>query len=449
MTSTKPPCEFITGEAGTGKSYLVQERVAADPKYGALCATTGVAAVNTGSITINSLLRYGMDYHALLDAYMTERLHRRLWQLDQTYQRIILDEAPMYSGRALDILYKALCERKLNLGLTLVGDFAQLPPINEPWIFQAKCWGRFAANTTRLTKNWRQEGGNFLTALNAIRVGDGGTGAGLLENCGVVFRPTRDDSFSGTTILSRNADVDRHNFVAHERVRGASVAVRSYRWGQQRPEWDPKKGLIPLEAEFRVGSYVMILTNDAPRFNYVNGDCGYVRDYNAATRKFSIELVRTGRVVEIGLVERQYTQREAPSPLPPGVVHVYCKCESPAKGGLDLSSLSGGAYEAAPPRRGFDPVWGTPSYNCPQDAWNIGAVRYYPLRLAYAATVWKTQGLTLDRVQVDFRNPFFSSPAALYVALSRCRTAEGLRLVGTPEQFVKRVQISKEAKEWI
>jgi hypothetical protein len=175
MTSTKPPCEFITGEAGTGKSYLVQERVAADPKYGALCATTGVAAVNTGSITINSLLRYGMDYHALLDAYMTERLHRRLWQLDQTYQRIILDEAPMYSGRALDILYKALCERKLNLGLTLVGDFAQLPPINEPWIFQAKCWGRFAANTTRLTKNWRQEGGNFLTALNAIRVGDGGT----------------------------------------------------------------------------------------------------------------------------------------------------------------------------------------------------------------------------------------------------------------------------------
>lgn len=78
-----------------------------------------------------------------------------------------------------------------------------------------------------------------------------------------------------------------------------------------------------------------------------------------------------------------------------------------------------------------------------------GAVRFYPLRLAYASTVHKSQGLTLDRVQIDFRDAFFASPSMLYVALSRAREAQGLRLVGTPEQFARRCQADPRAAPWI
>jgi hypothetical protein len=78
-----------------------------------------------------------------------------------------------------------------------------------------------------------------------------------------------------------------------------------------------------------------------------------------------------------------------------------------------------------------------------------GQVEYYPLRLAYASTVHKSQGLSLDRVQVDFRNAFFGNPAMIYVALSRCRTLEGLRLVGMREVFAGRCKVDGQVARWL
>ena len=447
-------CEFITGEAGTGKSFLVQEAVREDPAYGILSAPTGVAAVNVGSITINSLLKYGRDVETMQDCYMTGRLTARVVELSKLAKRLVIDEAPMFSGRALDILYRAIQEANARdnakpLGLTLIGDFAQLPPIKEPWLFQADCWKEFAQNTTRLTKNWRQSSDWFISALNAIRVGDARHGADLFREGGVLFHDAGLPNFDGTTILARNADVDRHNYLCYSALkRGREIIVRSTRWGDQRGEWSPERGLVPLESRFKIGAYVMILANDAPRFNYVNGDCGYVRDYNDITGKFTIELIRTGKIVEIGFIERYHTVKDKPSSLPSRVAHAFCACFGADRASINLSLNDPGAASGTTPQRGYYPTWGAPSYNCSPDTWNTGAVRYYPLRLAYAATVWKTQGLTLDRIQVDYRNYFFSSPAALYVALSRCRTPEGLRLVGSEERFIKRVNVAKEAQPW-
>jgi ATP-dependent exoDNAse (exonuclease V) alpha subunit len=81
--------------------------------------------------------------------------------------------------------------------------------------------------------------------------------------------------------------------------------------------------------------------------------------------------------------------------------------------------------------------------------WVIGEIYYYPLRLAYASTVHKSQGLTLDRVQIDFINQFFGQPSMAYVALSRVRTAEGLRLVGTPKLLEERCNVARKVLRWI
>ena len=79
----------------------------------------------------------------------------------------------------------------------------------------------------------------------------------------------------------------------------------------------------------------------------------------------------------------------------------------------------------------------------------VGEITYMPLRVAYASTVHKSQGLSLDRVQVNIRDAFFKSPGMLYVALSRARTAEGLRLVGSPQAIIDRCSTDGRLRGWL
>jgi ATP-dependent exoDNAse (exonuclease V) alpha subunit len=79
----------------------------------------------------------------------------------------------------------------------------------------------------------------------------------------------------------------------------------------------------------------------------------------------------------------------------------------------------------------------------------MGGVTYMPLRLAYATTVHKSQGLTLDNVQVSITDRFWETPGMVYVALSRSRTADGLRVVGSRELFMKRITTDPRVREWI
>jgi ATP-dependent exoDNAse (exonuclease V) alpha subunit len=82
--------------------------------------------------------------------------------------------------------------------------------------------------------------------------------------------------------------------------------------------------------------------------------------------------------------------------------------------------------------------------------WEIeGTVTYMPLRLAYGTTVHKSQGLTMDRVQVLITDDFFSAPGMLYVALSRARSLEGLRIVGTERMFVGRCGVDEKVRRWL
>jgi ATP-dependent exoDNAse (exonuclease V) alpha subunit len=78
-----------------------------------------------------------------------------------------------------------------------------------------------------------------------------------------------------------------------------------------------------------------------------------------------------------------------------------------------------------------------------------GQVEMWPVRLAYASTIHKSQGLSLDRAQVDIRDHFFASPAMAYVALSRCRTLAGLRIVGQRERFVKNCNVDVRVRPWL
>lgn len=411
-------CVFTSGAAGTGKTYHWKERIRLDPSEGVLCATTGIAGVNLGTVTINSLLKY-YDTESLLNAYVSGRLVRRLANLATAYRNLVCDEVSMMPAEQLDTLYRAVQEAnrrkkvvKVNpdgLGIVLVGDFAQLPPIKARWLFEADCWDEFEAGTQKLTKNWRQGDGVFLDAINALRAGEGERGASLLGSTTAEFSQSLDLHFPGTTIMAKNDEVDRFNWQALQRVRGEKFSVNSKRWSAGRPPSEWKN--IPERVELKIGAYVMILANDTTEFRFANGDCGLIVGRDASS--IQVRLARNDDVVDVGMIERRVHDDDKPAEL--------------------------SAY----------PTWGTPWFDERAGKYCVGAVSYLPLRLAWASTVHKSQGLTLDRVQLDLRNHFFGTPAMSYVAVSRCRTPEGLRVVGGERLLASRCKIDPKVKRWV
>lgn len=264
-----------------------------------------------------------------------------------------------------------------------------------------------------MEKNWRQAEGGFLEAINHLRAGQGVEGAELLRSTNAEFSSALDLRFPGTTIMAENDEVDRFNWQALQRIRGEKFAVNSRRWHIARPpgEW----GHIPPKVELKIGAYVMVLANDtrSGEFTYANGDCGLIVGRDASS--IQVRLARNDAVVDVGVVTRK--------------VHTVdpdeCGSVSPS------------------------PTWGQPHFDEQAEKYVVGAVEYLPLRLAYASTVHKSQGLTLDRIQLDLRNFFFSQPAMCYVAVSRCRTPEGLRIVGDERLLASRCKIDPRVARWI
>jgi ATP-dependent DNA helicase PIF1 len=438
------PCEFLSGRAGTGKTFDQITKAKADPSYVVLSATTGIAAINIGAITINALLKYSTT-DVLYDHYITGALARVLHPIAKRYRWLGIDECSMLSDRQLDLIHLGVkqvnqyADVEVPMGIRLIGDLAQLPPVPEaatkrvPWLFEAGCWPEFAKNTVRLTKQWRQaEGDRFYMALNLVREGRGEEAAEMLKTAGARFESQLDTEFPGTTILPKNDAVGRFNQMGLERVRGEKFTVTARRWGQQRSEWGQnlktREWGIPPATELKIGAYVMILIN-ASDFSFCNGDCGEIVDYHYfPTESFDmdtldIKLTRTGRVITLHRITRGVEHNEKPNG------HNF---------GLRIAAKEDeGDYIPQP------------HYRSRVRRWVTGQISYFPVRLAYATTVHKSQSLTLDRVQVDVRNNFFAQPGMCYTALSRVRSLQGLRIVGQREVLAKHCNFDPRIREWL
>lgn len=430
------PFEYVCGPAGSGKTYLTREYAAAH-RGTLLTATTGIAAINLGGTTVNACLGF-FDTKSLQESYtngfLTARLGR-LWKAG--VRRLVVDEVSMLSGDQLTFLVKGVEEvngrgyvlgkwdeedetEPPAMGLTLVGDFAQLPPVKEPFAWQSPEWPRFAEHTVTLREIRRQTDQAFVQALRQARVGNG---VAVLEALRSQLHAQTDDQFEGPTLFAKNAEVDRYNWIRLSRVQGADLYFESRRDGDQRSEWgNPKKEPstwgIPIRLHTKVGALVMILANereDGPPpqpFIYVNGDLGEVVGgdaYHALVR-----LQRNGREVEV-----TYTRREVLQPID------SARRKELRDQGQQGRITENGKFEIT------------------------GWIEYLPLRTAYASTVHKSQGLSLDRIQVNIRDAFFKSPGMMYVALSRCRTKEGLRIVGSEAALIERCAADPRLAAWL
>jgi hypothetical protein len=441
---------FLCGGAGTGKTYLARQIVRQWPGT-VLAASTGIASVNLGEgTTINALLGY-FDTASMYESFISGQLTAKLGKLYRSgVRRIILDEISMVAKDQLTYLTRALDElsgraytmdaqlddeitqqqeqegdqeadggRRWPIKLVLVGDFAQLPPVRSPFAFESDEWARYDVNTHTLTEVRRQAEAEFIEALWAARRGAWGP---VTRVFGPRLAATSDPYFPGLTIFAKNEEVDRYNALRLDKVQGRKFHCVADRWGKPRADWKN----IPDRLDLKIGATVMILANareEMPdgtlgKMIYANGDLGEVVDFveyeGSGVAAVHVELRRNNQVVSVVAVTRNHE-----IPLEPGR-----KTQLKAEGN-DHRISTNGKMEI------------------------IGTVEYMPLRVAYGSTVHKCQGLSLDEVQVNTRDHFFKTPGMLYVALSRCRSLDGLRIVGTVEGLKQRCTVDPKIRPWV
>lgn len=404
---------FLTGNAGTGKTTLISEVSRINPKLITICATTGIAAVNLNSRTVHSELKF-FDLKSMENAWREQLLHKNLRLVRARTSNLLIDEASMLGAEQLDLIMNAVDEINSDgtgkqLGVWLSGDLCQLPPVNMRYVFKSDYWYPFQENTIKLTKVWRQDNVKFMEGVNLVRANKGIEAMEVFKSCGVNFVNKVDDNFEGTTLIPNNNDVDAYNEKRLRMVQAPIIRSPAKISGKSLPEW---QRLIPVELRLKVGAYVMILANNTPDFDYVNGDCGWVEDYLENDDVFKVKLKRNGNIVRIPRIKRQNFQANEPE------------------------------------KYLFTPKF-TPYIDFKTGDWVVGEISYHPLRLAYASTIHKSQGLSLDMVQINTTPPFFGYDSMGYVSISRARTPEGLFLVGKPEFIGRKITMNKEVMQYV
>ncbi|MGB3476992.1 MAG: AAA family ATPase [Mycobacterium sp.] len=384
---------FLTGKAGTGKSTLIRHFMATTDRNVVVVAPTGIAALNVDGHTIHRLFGF-RPTTTLSDVtggdYRPGRFTKTLAKL----QTLIIDEASMVRADVFDMIAGALQRFGPEPGtafggvqVVLVGDLYQLPPVvtegeqhyfsttyDTPYFFSAHTFQRADFPSVSLTTVFRQLGDDRMTAiLNEIREGVllGHARAHLDARVDADFVPP--DGELWLTLAPTNRLVTARNRQQLDRLPGEEMVHRATESGDLSLFDKP----LDDELRFKVGAQVMMLNNDQAE-RWVNGSIG---------RVVGVGYDRHGAVVEIefpdgGIAEVAPFTWEATRPV-----------------------VEGGSL-----RRDV-----------------VGTFTQLPFKLAWAITIHKSQGQTLERLVVDLSGGMFST-GQLYVALSRCTSLAGLVL---------------------
>jgi len=394
--------QAILGAGGTGKSWRINQELKKDNKYALRTATTGIAAVNMGSMqgvddptTINSALRY-FNSENLLRKFHQGKTIFLLKMIANKYKNIVIDEISMMDAGTLDLIVMSIQQYNnrfnADLGLIVCGDPGQLPPVQGKPFFTARCWPKF--QVTFLTDVKRQDDIDFVNALNLIRRGKAEEAAEwFAEN--INFTERVNDRFRGTTFFSTNNEVDIFNKRCLSRLVGDSKSYYAKLDGEANPAWKN----IPQRLELKKGCIIQLLYNNLEH-GFANGDSAIVSELwdNAVY----ISLLRKKK--ELFLRPRT----------------------------LEYFGVNSKGYKETKPK---------------------GILKVMHARLAYALTVHKSQGLTLDAVQLDLKSTgsqwLSKQSGMLYTALSRIRSPEGLTIVGSPRDLVRCCYVNPGYLEWI
>ena len=378
---------FVTGRAGTGKSTLLAHLAARSSKRLAVCAPTGVAALNVGGQTIHSLLRLPIGVIADQPLPHPEELRRVL----RSIETLVIDEVSMVNADLMDAIDRTLREARGHrpepfggIQVVLFGDPYQLAPVpprdaherayfadryRSPWFFDARVWEQTPLDVHVLEEIHRQTDPEFTRILNAVRFDEvTAEMAQVLNEVGARPVPTGEDAITLATTNATVGAINARGLASLPGSVGTSVAAIDGEFG---------RGAYPADEtlELKPGARVMFLRNDASGdARWVNGTTGTVR--------------RLGETIEVEVDGVEHEVRP--------VTWERFRYE----------------YDAGTKQLKKDVV---------------AEFTQFPLRLAWAVTIHKSQGQTYDRARIDLGQGAFA-PGQTYVALSRLRTLDGLHL---------------------
>jgi ATP-dependent DNA helicase PIF1 len=399
---------FVTGRAGTGKSTLLSYFIENTQKRVAVCAPTGVAALNVGGQTIHSL--FGFPFGYLANEDLGRHMHRRTREVLKTLDVLVVDEISMVNADMMDAMSRAMGiargKRKLPFGgaqIVMFGDPYQLAPVpgnNEeralmaenyesPWFFDAHVWREDSLERYELNEIFRQHDEHFKIILNAIR--DGSVDQDMLDfinQAGNRF-PKNDEVIRLATL---NESVNAVN-----RTRMAKLTTDEKKFDAIFSAADEQAfgRNLPAEPvlELKIGAQVMFIKNDdggkkgsdgSAVKRWVNGTIGKVI---AFPKSGGVTVEVDGEKFDVGRSTWEKIRYEVEE---------------------EFDDATGKVKEVlvAVPLAEFQQI---------------------PLRPAWAVTIHKSQGQTYDEVVIDMGRGAFS-PGQTYVALSRVRSLEGLYL---------------------
>jgi ATP-dependent DNA helicase PIF1 len=376
---------FITGRAGTGKSTLLNHLAASTEKQIAVCAPTGVAALNVGGQTIHSLFRLPMGLIGSLDLNHGPDQRKILGAIDT----LVIDEVSMVNADVMDAIDRALREARHRkretfggVQVIMFGDPYQLSPVPprsleektyladryaSNWFFDAAVWTETPLRVIELTEIHRQRDDAFKAMLNAVRHGTVTPELGAALNAaGARPAPEGDDII---TLATTNARVNAINKAALTKLAGKVKVANAEVSGDMQPNMYPADDQL----ELKIGAQVMFLHND-PEQRWVNGTVGHVTNI---TDTVFVEVAGVEHEVHPITWERyKYSYKKSTDELSRDVAAEFTQ---------------------------------------------------FPLRLAWAVTIHKSQGQTYEKALIDMGDRAFA-PGQTYVALSRITSLEGLYL---------------------
>ena len=376
---------FITGSAGTGKTYLLNQFIdylKHRKIYPSIVASTGIAASHLGGQTLHAF--FGLGIRDSVDEYFIDSLLEKKYLVERFSQLdiLIIDEVSMISPEifsSMDEILQAFKSNTLAFGgiqVVISGDFFQLPPVSRErkekrFAWQSPSWKDLELKTCYLSEKYRQDDDVLIRILDEIRSGQ------VSDFSHDIFKQRFEKDLAldctPTKLYTHNVDIDRINNQELEKLPGDAVhLVYDSKGSQQNIEKIFKSSLVSDTLVLKKDAVVIFIKNN-PEKGYLNGTTGVVTGFTKGESMPQVK-ISSGRTITL---EQEDWSLEG-------------------KNGKVTASVS-----------------------------------QVPLRLAWAITIHKSQGMTLDAAEIDLSKAFEVGQG--YVALSRLKNIEGLKLLGINE----------------
>ena len=391
---------FLTGKAGTGKSTFLKYVCEVTKKKHVVLAPTGIAAINAGGSTLHSFFK--LPFYPLVpddprysakEIRNTLKYSKPLCKIIQEVELIIIDEISMVRADIIDFVDKVLRIYSRNTRepfggkqMLFIGDVFQLEPVVKadereilnrfypnPYFFSARVFQEMELVSIELTKVYRQRDPVFVNVLNHIRTNTAGAADLQLLNTRFGQRVSEEGKDLFVTLATRRDNVDFINSRKLDELPGDTLTFL----GEIRGEFPETSLPTPMELCLKPGAQIIFIKNDMAR-RWVNGTLGIISSIDQDNGDIFV-ITEVGREFQ---VERdqwrntRYTYNEQEKRIEEEELGVYIQ---------------------------------------------------YPLRLAWAITIHKSQGLTFRKVVIDFTGGVFAG-GQTYVALSRCTSLDGIQL---------------------